>query len=402
MNFRVENYRDFDCKLRCDLTDMHVGLPVSFWLTAHLRDDYPVYRTALNYAYQAKFYFEYFNARGIDIVERVECVGFLTKQEYLGYLTQCLYKLDYSPASNTKLASIEQYTHKNLDNLIHATRYSQSRVSAATTKLRVKSLISFIRYLYENIHIGNIVPTPIEARYKDLITRLNNYAKKIKDDNAIVKDAFEQAIPSDVYFMMLEITIPHHSDNPWSKLSRLRNHIIVQLFNETGIRLGALCKLKISDLKTDKQPCIQVSQTSNDITDSRARPATQKTKAHVSPISRELMHSLLLYINTDRRKRPEAVKHDFIFIAEKGKTKGQPIALQTVNYLFKKLSKILNFKVHPHLMRHKFQEFFENAGKKKGLSAERINDLRKFSCGWSETPKMVEHYNQFKNAQLAA
>lgn len=402
MKYSVEEYIDFENKLRCDLTNMDKGLPVSFWLSVHLREDYPTFRTALTYAYQAKFNFEYFDTRGIDIVDRVECGSFLTKQEYQDYVTHCLYKLNFSPAQTTKFTSIEQYNHKSLDNLIYATRCSQSRVAAATTKLRINALSSFITFLYECTHSENQVPAHVAEQYQDLIARFKRYTKKIKDDNAVVKDVFEQAIPTDFYFRMLEISKPYHSENPWSKLSRLRNHVIVQLFNETGIRLGAVCKLKISDLKNDGQPRIRITRTPNDPTDPRSRPAAQKTKAHVSPISRELMDRLMLYIKTDRSKYPEAVSHDFIFVAQKGETKGLPIALQTVNYLFNKLSKKLEFNVFPHLMRHKFQEIFENAGEKQGLSADRINDLRKWACGWSENSKMVNLYNEFKNAQAAA
>lgn len=402
MNYGVEVYRDFDDKLRCDLTDMETGLSVSFWLTVHLRDDYPTFRTALTNAYQAKFYLEYFSRRGIDLLDRVESGSFLTKQEYQDYVTHCLYKLGYAPASDTNLFSIKQYSHKSLDNLIHATRYSQSCVAASTTKVRINALSSFIKFLFDHIHSGNQVPRHVEEKFKDLIARFKRYTKKIKDDNGVVKDAFEQAIPTDVYFRMLEITRPYHLENPWSNLSRLRNHIIVQLFNETGIRLGAVCKLKISDLKTDRQPRIRVTRTPNDPTDTRSRPAAQKTKAHTSPVSPELMNRLTLYIKTVRSKYPEAIRHDFIFVAEKGETRGRPIALQTVNYLFRKLSMALGFNVYPHLMRYKFQEIFENASEKKKLSPDRINDLRKIACGWTENSEMVNHYNQFRNAQAVA
>lgn len=402
MNYSVEEYKDFENKLRCDLTDMDTGLSACFWLTVHLRDEYPVFNTALTYAYQAKFYFEYFDRNGIDVVERVESGGFLTKQEYEDYVTHCLYKVEYSPNKPSRLASIEQYSHKSLDNLIHATRNSQSRVAAATTKLRVNAFTNFLTFLFEHIHAGNNVPIHVEDKYKDLKARFKRYTKRIKEDNGKVKDVFEQAIPTDVYFRMLELSKPHHPENPWSIQERLRNHLIVQIFNETGIRLGALCKLKISDLRNDKQTRVRITRSPDDPTDSRARPAVQKTKAHTSAVSHELMDRLMLYIHTERSKYPEALKHDFIFVAEKGLTKGQPIALQTVYYTFMKLSKKLGFHINPHLMRHKFQEIFEEAGEKKGHSVARINDLKKFACGWSETSEMVNHYNQFKIAMAAS
>ena len=140
MNCSVETYLDFENKWRCDLVDVDKGFSISFWLSVHLRESYPVFRTALTYANQAKFYFEHFNARSIDIVERVESGLFLTKEEYQEYVTHCLYKLTYTPISNSNLTSIEHYTHKSLDNLIHATRHSQNRVAASTARLRILEL----------------------------------------------------------------------------------------------------------------------------------------------------------------------------------------------------------------------------------------------------------------------
>lgn len=400
MNYGVEIYRNFDGKLCCNLTDFEFDLPRCFWLTVHLRD-YEAFRTALCYAYQAKYYFEYFDSSGIDLVERVESGAFCTKVELQDYMTHSLYRRKYSPITNGNVTSIEQLNTKSLDNLIYATRFSQSRVASSTTKLRIKALINFLSFLYDNIHAGSKVPDDVAMRYKVCKERLTNFAKKVKDDNAVVKDQFEQAIPTDVYFKLLEIVKPHHKDNPWSKLSRFRNHIIVQLFNETGIRIGAVCKLKISDLITNKPPRIKITRTPNDPTDSRARPAAQKTNAHVAAVSPELMQKLLLYVNTERNKYPESVNHDFIFVSEKGKTAGQPLSIQSVNYLFARLSESIDFRVHPHLMRHKFQEIFEDAAAAMGLPPERINDLRRFASGWAMDSDMVEVYNEHKIAAAA-
>lgn len=396
----MEVYRNFDNKLCCDLTDFEFYLPRCVWLTAYLRD-FEVFRTALSYAYQAKYNFEYFDARCVDLIDRVESGAFFTKVELQDYLNHCLYRVGKTPKTGRHVISIERLNTKSLDNLIHATRFSLARVASSTTKLRIKAFISFITYLYDNIHAGNKVEVEIEAHYKDCKERLSHFARKVKNDNAEVKDQFEQAIPTEIYFRLLEIIKPHHQENPWSKRSQFRNHLIVQLLNETGIRVGAACKLKISDIVTDKTPRIKITRTPHDPTDKRARPPAQKTKAHVSALSPGLMRRLLLYIDTDRTKYPESVNHDFIFISEKGRTAGQPIAIQSVNYLFAQLSKSIDFRVYPHLMRHKFQEIFEDAGIAMGLSAERINDLRRFASGWVNDSNMVELYNEHKIAVAA-
>lgn len=397
MNCSVESYRNFDNELCVDLVDNNCGLPHCFWLSAHL-SEYRTFRTARTYAYQAKYYFEYFTSKKIDIVNRVESGKLFNKNELEQYMNHCLYKANKLVDSPKTVVEISQFSSKTLDNLIYATRATKARVSNNTTKLRIKAFIKFITFLYDQIHAGFKVPNAVHIRYKDIKDRVKKYLDKLVPTNEVVKDEFEQAIPTDIYFRLNEITKPYSQDNPWSQHTRLRNHLIVQIFNETGIRIGALCKLKISDLMTNNPTRIRITRTPNDPSDPRAQPAAQKTKRHSSAISKELMQSLLHYIETDRAKHDASKNHDFVFVSDKGSTAGQPISIQGVQYIFEKLSEPLKFKVHPHLTRHKFQEIFEDAAIKRGLAAERIEELRKYACGWSENSKMASIYNEHKIA----
>jgi len=88
-------------------------------------------------------------------------------------------------------------------------------------------------------------------------------------------------------------------------------------------------------------------------------------------------------------------------VSHKGRTKGKPLSLVSINSIFGTLSKVLKFNVYPHLMRHKWNEIFEDKGLALGMTHQEINDLRKYACGWSEDTKMVSRYNQFKNALAA-
>ncbi|RPH16498.1 MAG: site-specific integrase [Alteromonadaceae bacterium TMED7] len=111
------------------------------------------------------------------------------------------------------------------------------------------------------------------------------------------------------------------------------------------------------------------------------------------------MRKLLLYIETDRNGYDDANTHDFIFVSAK-KTPGQPLAKTSVQSIFDRLSQALDFHIHPHLFRHKWQEVFEVQAKKQGYTDEQINDMRKTACGWSESSDMVRVYNEFRNAVL--
>lgn len=404
MDYGVENYRSFDQSDCVSLFYKESGLPLSFYLSCHLRSSYSVYSTRLAHANFAKFYFDYFIEQQIDIEDRIMSLALLNKTEYDDFVSACNFRIDKEKQSSSNVVNFPRLSTKALDNLIFATAHSQSKVSAAYARNRIHSFCAFIEYVYKEGHATSInrVPVDLKERYRDFVENLKKDAKAIKDDNAIVKDAFEQAIPTDVYFRLLEISKSSHDENPWSQNSRLRNHIIIQIFNETGIRIGALCKLKISDLRTDRQARLVITRTPNDITDSRKKKAAQKTKSHVSAISAELMKDIQLYIDTIRDKYSVSNNHDFIFVSQKGKTKGEPLAKQSVNDLLEPLSKAIDFHIHPHILRHKWNEIFEDKAKAAGYSPERINDLRKYACGWSDDSKMVHVYNEFKNAQAVA
>lgn len=399
MNYIVESFLNFENQRCLDLIESGDGLPVCFWLSAHLRE-FQNSSTATTHAYQAKFYMEYFSAQGIDIVERVENGKFFSKTELEDFLRTCFFHKDKTPTSTSNIINV--LSTKSLDNLMHATFASQSKVSSSTSRIRIAAFQKYIEFLHSYIHSDKRPTRDVLLNFGDCIAYLKNATKRFKSDNTVVKDPFEQAIPTDVYFQILEITKPSSPNNPWSKRSRLRNHIIVQLFNETGIRRGALCKIKLSDLRTDQLPRIRITRTPNDITDKRKRPAAQKTKAQTVPISAELMKCILLYVDTDRSKYSQASNHDFLFVAEKGETSGQPISLITINYLINKLSKAVNFNIYPHLMRHKFNELFTDAASERGLDGNQTDDLRKFACGWSEKSTMPSRYNAFKTAVTAA
>lgn len=402
MNISIEQYRNFDNKLCNDVIDLSTGLPYSFWLTAWLQDSFAAFHTARKCAYQLKFISEYFHQENIDFIERIIDGSFFTKQELEDFFSHSLYKSENHSGYECNVVNINKLTLKTLDNLTYTKRHNLNKVGVSTVKIRVNTFSLFIQWLYEHVYASRIPPQDIEIRFKDIVARVNRFCRSLKDDNAVVKDVHEQAIPDEVYFKLLDVIKPFHPNNLWIAQAKLRNNIIVQLLNETGIRLGALCKLKISDLLTDKQPRIRITRTPNDSSDTRKMPASQKTKAHTSAISPELMEAVLLYVKTDRAKYPIANTHDFVFVSHQGKTKGMPIALQTVNYLFETLSRYLNFRVHPHLLRHKWNEIFELKAKKQGLSDQRIDDLRKFACGWSENTEMVSIYNEFRLAQAAS
>lgn len=401
MNLMVEEYRCLvDGTIKADITDRETGLPFDLWVTAYLANMTGAGNTVLNEAYQLKFVLEYFESESIDCIDRIECGNLLTEEELEAFFHAYRYLKDSVITKDPKIASIHRFTRKSLDHMIHETAYSQAKVAPSTSRMRLTAFRRFLTFLFRHIHArpGHRVPPDLQYNYDCLLSDIKDERARISDDNDVVKDVFEEAIATDNYLKLLDVIQPHHAENPWTKLTRFRNQIILQLFIETGNRLGAICKLKLSDLRDDANPRFLVTRTPHDKSDRRKRAPAAKTLANTSSISRELMKQIKLYIDTDRTQHLKSKTHDFLFVSHKGKTAGEALGTRSMTSLVSNVSKVINQHIHPHLLRHKWNEIFSVKAEALGYSPEQIEDLRRFASGWTEDSLMGLLYNQFRQA----
>ncbi|MBW3139633.1 site-specific integrase [Ferrimonas balearica] len=404
MPFRVTAYRDYHDKTRYVVEHSEVGLPADFFLAAFNADMKETSDTIRTYAYQQKYLLEYFESVGIDITYRVESGELFTESELSDFLHAVRYRVDHSLKQSPKVASFERFRERDLDLLIHATAHSEAKVASSTARLRLSVFIKVLEFVYENTHESGprIPPKDLMVRFERLISGLKRERGSIKTSNDVVKGANEKVIPDDELIRLLEIIKPSHPDNPFSQINRLRNHIIILTLLETGDRRGELAGIKLSDINDNINPSLYINKTPDDPSDPRKhRPAT-KTRARESSLSKALMKEIKLYIDTDRARYAAGEMHDFLLVSHKGTSVGKPIATKTINYIFAELSKAVSFRVHPHLLRHAWNELFEVKARALGYDSQVINDMRKYACGWSDTSEMVSHYNQGNLARLVA
>jgi integrase len=231
---------------------------------------------------------------------------------------------------------------------------------------------------------------------------ISSIISRTRKNNTSTKDAYESAIPNDKFTKLLDVIQERSSNNPF-KSSKLRNQLIAQILIYTGVRVGAVMKLKVGDLVDDwSNPRFLLTRTPNDPTDARRLPAANKTKALSVSISPDLMKLIKFYTETVRNITPNAHKHDFLFIAEKGKTIGEPISYNAIHKVIKTFGGYVGLALHPHLLRHKWNEVFENKAKEQGFPPDKIEDLRKYAMGWVEDSKMASVYNEFQLAMTVA
>lgn len=359
----------------------------------------PAFNTQKKYADELKFLYCYFTTNNINLVERVASGIFLSSSEIDDFVR--VSKLPINVDNNSKILEMTNITDRRIQEAIHQTKNSPPQVSAHTCKQRLVRLRSYIEYLYV-CHYYDKVSTN-EAVKVDNIFRafqlyINKYIADTRKDNVKTRDPFESVFPTNKYFDLLEIIKASSQRNPF-KSSQLRNQLMMQILIETGVRIGALLKLKVSDLIDDwNNPRFLLTRTPNDTTDRRRNPAKNKTKALSVSISSELMKQLKLYISTVRVRHTKSNEHDFLFISEKGTSSGQAITYEQTYKIVVKFGNAISHKLHPHLLRHKWNEIFTDKAESAGYDQDKIEDMRKYSMGWVENSKMVQTYNEFKIA----
>jgi len=352
--------------------------------------------TIKRYVEELLYVLKFFNQCSIDLIERAESGEFLQQYEYQNFYESSFSRHSINSSNNNNL-SLTTIESKYFRNILAANERNNNLVSSDTIKGRLRQLRKLLEWLYLEIHISNQIPIQIIDRYKKSILVIKNDERALnltKRTNITI--SFEESvIPDSVFSELLRIIKPNSPDNPFKK-SKLRNYLIVLLLIETGIRRGSLAKLKISDCQFHgSYDRISLYKTENDRTDCRLNRAKHKTKPHISIVCKNVMRALKLYIDTVRLSFPQSSTHDFIFVSEKNSrgTLGFPLSLNSINQIFIILSEALNFKIHPHKLRHKWNEILDNKAEKINISGEQLEDIRKYAMGWSQNSTMNQIYN---------
>lgn len=368
---------------------------VTNYITLRLQD--LAVNTKIAYCHELKYVLQYFQSVDVDLVQRTLTGDFLNRNEMDAFINAVKFNAT-GGASN--LLSLKQMSSKTLSNAMHSVKMSNSRVGAYVSKRRIRRLVHFLDYMYSR-YAEQKIPVKVSTKYEFNKSYLKDAMSLIKDFDDKCVGFNESIIPNDIFFRCLEIIQPDSIDNPFMH-SRLRNYLIFSLLINTGIRRGALAKLKVVDCKFyGSYDEITISRRPDDPNDPRRFKPSQKTKAHNSYVPYELMKELKGYIDTVRGTFPAAQEHEMIFISEMNTrgTAGQPLSLIAINAIFAKLGKAVGFHIHPHMLRHKWNEIFSEVVDRRGMSTDEAEKLRKYAMGWSRDSKMAEKYDDFKTSE---
>lgn len=159
-----------------------------------------------------------------------------------------------------------------------------------------------------------------------------------------------------------------------------RNLAIFCLFLDTGLRVSELAAIKVSDVDWRR----------NEI-----KVWGKGSKERRVGFGKKTARYLRAYVDFHRRRVEEAgVSDDRLFLCHGGhsrdgaETIGEPLSANGVKLLFRRLSKKLGIKLHPHKLRHTFStDFLNNGGS--------VADLQRILG--HESPQMALYYAHVSN-----
>ncbi|UYM17077.1 site-specific integrase [Endozoicomonas euniceicola] len=351
------------------------------------------HNSVLRKAYELKFFLIWLKEKKIDVLSRVKSGDYLTDQETNDYCSCAKYRRNHEHFLNIPPSPTDKY----LSNVLHQVNYREAIVSPSVTNGRLSCTSDYLQFLDRELN-HEVQPEQAKKNLERTLLLLNDaHRKEIRNGYKLTDHVQLKTIPASVMDRIFEIIHVDHKDNPFNKNVRFRNQLIIRLLIDTGIRRGALAKLKISDITFGgNPPKIYISNERKDDQDVRSNKPQQKTKDHFSYTTKDTMGMLKDYIENHRSIISLAKRHEFVFITNGNSkySKGTPMSLDSINYIFEQLSKAANYKVYPHLLRHCWNERFSVLAKELNLSESEIDKYRKLLMGWSPTSIMPERYDK--------
>jgi integrase len=196
--------------------------------------------------------------------------------------------------------------------------------------------------------------------------------------------------PDEVEALRLVIK-PGAAQNPFKRPLQFRNYLIIELMLATGIRRGELLKIKLPHLPQGPKTTLTIEHSPDDASDPRRNEPHVKTREREIPLPKLLAMELWSYVQQHRQRG----NHSYLFTSQRG---GAPLDAASVNWIFDLLVKRcfphLKGKLHPHVLRHTFNQRLMEQAQALGWGDDQRHKVQTYLNGWSEGSRMPEVYTR--------
>ncbi len=259
------------------------------------------------YAYHLKHFWEYLSESSFtwSLIKLHELAGFITWLR--------------APCSN--VVPVHQAISKRTESSINAA------LAAVTAFYKFHEQINNVDSL--ELYSTKIAINP---KYKPFLNHLNT---KHLTKARTLKIKVPTILP--------KVVDPHIIKQMLNACYYIRDKLLICMLYETGMRIGQLLGLQHQDIKSwDNE--IQVVPRINNPNHARAK----LSQTNVLTVTQSLMKLYTTYLLSECHD----IDSQYVFVCLKGQKRGQPLRYEGVQDLFKRLSKTVNQKVTPHMLRH--------------------------------------------------
>ena len=282
------------------------------------------------------------------------------------------------------------------------------RSRAPVTKITRSFRTPGIRIRYVRDYIKWQADTQLAAlgasdpRRETLEANMNRLVKTLNTISPISQSGSQrQGLTPAAKSRLLQVIDPASPENPWREGSvRKRNHLVIRLLLELGIRRGELLGIKLSDINFRSNE-VTILRRADDKADPRTYQPQAKTLARLLPLSEDLAALVHEYIFNIRAHIRNARRHEFLVVAIPS---GSPLTLGAVNKIFHSLRDrfpALLKEVNAHILRHTWNDDFSESMDAAGVSETEEQRMRLYLMGWSKDSKMPALYTKRTTAKRA-
>ena len=333
---------------------------------------------------------EWARANGVSLEERMATGGGLDLREIEG-LSHALKTAQVpSPEERSQRSNVLPFARSGRAALRRLPRTPNPMLTPQTGANRVRFVAAYLEWLASHSRAAGD-----RNRLRETVEYLNVRSKVSTHRTSEPR----KGLTPEQRERLLALIHPSSPENPFaSQAVRHRNRAVVACLDESGMRRGELAGLKIPDIDF-RQLTITIHRRPPDPHDPRREKPRTKTNARSIPMRPELADILFNYISVWRRAEPGARTHGYLFVSHGGTRPGAPLSPRTLGKIFDALQRVLDFELHPHMLRHTWNDRFSAATDRKARHGEQTPEageerIRNFLMGWSPHSKMAEGYSR--------
>ena len=385
----VNTFIKSDGERYCLLVSIETGIPLYYpnlYVTTQVRNRSLSYSSMESTLSGISVLLSFMDEKEEDLESRFKACNFFKEEELDAIRDYC--QIKFNKRSVTKrtngLFSLEEL------------RIFDKKADIQTEYARLSVIASYVKWLAETLSDGSrdkIVATNIEKMVKGLQAR--RPPKKSRNTNSKQE---EKGLDSKQLELVFEVFRPDSKLNPFKdEAIRRRNRLMFLVLFYLGLRGGELLNIRIRDINFSSNQLVVVRR-ADEKDDPRTYQPLVKTLDRRIPLKNTLAEQIHQYIIKDRKKVPNADKHDFLFVTHKsGPTQGQPISKSG----YKKIFEVVRiacpglYNLHGHTLRHTWNERFSQLMDEMDNppSEEKQEEMRSYLMGWKADSGTAAIYN---------